>query len=63
MHSHTFQYNPKIGKYDVSRLNLESPEGTSVFQTQHEYDMAVENFAKLMNKYENNIHRLKQLPL
>lgn len=63
MHSHTFQYNPKIGKFDVSRLNLESPEGTSVFQTQHEYDMAVENFAKLMNKYENNIHRLKQLPL
>jgi hypothetical protein len=63
MHAHTFQFNPKIVKCDVSRLNLEAPEGTSVFQTQHEYDMAVENFAKLMNKHENNIHRLKQLPL
>ena len=52
MHSHTFLFNPKINKYDVSQLNLEAPSGTSIFQNAFENEMANQNYAKLMNKYE-----------
>lgn len=62
MNSHTFQFNPKINRYDVSQLCLDAPEGTSVFQTQFERETATEHYAKLMNKHQSNIAGLKQLP-
>lgn len=62
MNSHTFQFNPKINKHDVSKMNLDAPEGTSIFQTAAENEMAQENYVKLMHKHENNLHRLKQIP-
>jgi len=62
MNAHTFQFNPKINKYDVSKLNLEAPDGTSIFQTTIENEIAETNYVKLMNKHEGNVHRLKQLP-
>ncbi|CAI2363425.1 unnamed protein product [Moneuplotes crassus] len=62
MHSHTFQFNPKINKYDVSKMNLEAPEGTSIFQTAQENEMAIENFVKLLSKHESNVHNLGQVP-
>ena len=62
MNAHTFQFNPKINKYDVSKLNLEAPDGTSIFQTAIENEIAETNYVKLMNKHEGNVHRLKQLP-
>lgn len=60
---HSFLYNPKINAPDVSKMNLDAPEGTSIFQTAHEKGMAEENYAKLMNKHESNVYRLKQIPI
>lgn len=62
IHSHSFHYNPKINKHDVSKMNLEAPDGTSIFQTHAENEMAEQNFAKLMNKHQGNVHKLKQIP-
>ena len=60
--SHTFQFNLKINSVDVSKINLEAPDGTSIFQTSYENEMAEQNFSKLMNKHQGNVHRLKQIP-
>lgn len=62
MHHHTFQFNNKINRYDVSKLNLGAPEGTSIFQTSQENEMAIENYVKLLSKHESNVHDQMRIP-
>jgi hypothetical protein len=40
-------------------MNLDAPEGTSIFQTNAEKSMAINSYAKLMNKYQSQIYDLK----
>lgn len=58
---HTFPYNSAMKAYDVNKLNLDAPEGTSIFQNENERTIAEENYAKLMNKYQSSLFEMRQL--
>lgn len=62
MNSHTFSYRTETHTFDILKINLDAPEGTSIFQTSQEREMAEQNYMKLMHKYENQIYRLKETP-
>lgn len=58
--SHVFAYRREFEDYDISKINLDAPDGTSIFQTENERILAENNYAKLMNKYQSQIYNLNK---
>ena len=53
-----FLYSFHMQKYEVPMLSISAPKGTSVFQTNDEYDFGIKSRSKLEFKYQQSIKEL-----
>jgi len=59
MEFHKFSFNQETKKFEIPKLRINAPKGSSLFQTSQEENEISENREKLEEKYKLMVEKLK----